>query len=65
MQIGELVRQAGTTPKAVRFYESAGLLPAPLRTPKWDLAGVVASLVLAIGGLALGGWGMRRGDVSR
>ena len=33
MQIGELARQAGTTTKAVRFYESAGLLPAPPRTP--------------------------------
>jgi len=33
MQIGELARQAGTTTKAVRFYESTGLLPAPPRTP--------------------------------
>ena len=31
MRIGELARQAGTTSKAVRFYESAGLLPAPPR----------------------------------
>lgn len=31
MRIGELARQAGTTTKAVRFYESAGLLPAPPR----------------------------------
>ena len=31
MRIGELARQAGTTAKAVRFYESAGLLPVPPR----------------------------------
>ena len=31
MRIGTLARQAGTTTKAVRFYESAGLLPAPPR----------------------------------
>lgn len=31
MQIGELARQAGTTTKAVRFYESQGLLGAPER----------------------------------
>jgi len=33
MRIGELARQAGTTTKAVRFYESARLLPAPRRAP--------------------------------
>jgi ABC-2 type transport system permease protein len=32
---------------------------------KWDPAGVAACLVLAAGGLALGGWGMRRRDVAR
>lgn len=32
MLIGELARHAGTTTKAVRFYESAGLLPAPPRS---------------------------------
>lgn len=31
MQIGELARRTGTTTKAVRFYESRGLLPAPGR----------------------------------
>ena len=31
----------------------------------WDPAGVIACLVLAAGGLALGGWGMRRRDVAR
>jgi ABC-2 type transport system permease protein len=31
----------------------------------WDPAGVVVCLVLAAGGLALGGWGLRRRDVAR
>ena len=31
----------------------------------WDVAGIVACLVLAAGGPALGGWGMRRRDVAR
>ena len=30
----------------------------------WDANGVVASLVIAAGGLLLGGWGMRRRDVA-
>lgn len=33
MRIGELAQRAGTTTKALRFYEQAGLLPAPTRTP--------------------------------
>lgn len=33
MRIGELARQAGVTPKAVRFYERAGLLPPAARAP--------------------------------
>lgn len=28
MRIGELARRTGTTPRALRFYESQGLLPA-------------------------------------
>jgi ABC-2 type transport system permease protein len=32
---------------------------------QWDVGGVAACLVLAVGGLALGGWGMRRRDVAR
>jgi polyether ionophore transport system permease protein len=31
----------------------------------WDGAGIVACLVLAVGGLVLGGWGMRRRDLAR
>ncbi len=30
----------------------------------WDPAGVVACVVLSIGGLAVGAWGMRRRDVN-
>lgn len=33
MKIGELATAAGTTTKALRFYEQAGLLKAPDRTP--------------------------------
>lgn len=32
MRIGELAEASGTTTKALRFYEAAGLLPAPERT---------------------------------
>jgi DNA-binding transcriptional MerR regulator len=32
MKIGELARRGGTTAKTIRFYEDAGLLPAPART---------------------------------
>lgn len=33
MRIGELAQRAGTTTKTLRFYEHAGLLPEPDRTP--------------------------------
>ena len=32
MRIGELAAAAGTTAKTLRFYEEAGVLPAPART---------------------------------
>lgn len=32
MKIGELAEATGTTTKALRFYERAGLLPSPERT---------------------------------
>jgi putative exporter of polyketide antibiotics len=31
----------------------------------WDVVGVIACLVLAVGGVAVGAWGMARRDVSR
>jgi MerR family transcriptional regulator, copper efflux regulator len=33
MKVSELARRAGTTPKALRFYEAEGVLPAPPRAP--------------------------------
>jgi MerR family copper efflux transcriptional regulator len=33
MRIGELAERAGVTAKTLRFYEQAGLLPAPHRSP--------------------------------
>ncbi|MFC9810530.1 heavy metal-responsive transcriptional regulator [Streptomyces virginiae] len=33
MRIGELAAAGGLTTKTIRFYEQAGLLPAPPRTP--------------------------------
>ena len=33
VRIGELARRAGMSTRTLRFYEQAGLLPAPLRTP--------------------------------
>ena len=33
--IGEVARQAGLRPSAIRYYESAGLLPAPGRVSGW------------------------------
>jgi hypothetical protein len=31
---------------------------------QWDLAGVLASLVIAVGGVAIGAWGFARRDLS-
>lgn len=31
MQVSELANRAGTTPKTIRFYEAAGVLPSPPR----------------------------------
>ena len=33
MRIGDLAASSGLTAKTIRFYEQAGLLPAPPRTP--------------------------------
>jgi arsenate reductase len=58
MRISEVARRAGTTPAAIRWYESAGVLPAAPRGPNGyreyrdaDLAGV--RLVVALRRLGL------------
>jgi DNA-binding transcriptional MerR regulator len=33
MRIGELAAKAGVPPRTIRFYEQAGILPPPPRTP--------------------------------
>jgi DNA-binding transcriptional MerR regulator len=33
LRIGQVAARAGVTPKAIRFYEVAGVLPAPARGP--------------------------------
>lgn len=35
MYIGEFAKLTGTTPKTIRFYESIGLIPEPLRKGKY------------------------------
>jgi hypothetical protein len=30
---------------------------------QWDPVGIVASVLLAVGGIAIGGWGFRRRDL--
>ncbi len=35
LSIGAVARQAGLRPSAIRYYESAGLLPAPMRVSGW------------------------------
>ncbi len=34
MKIGDVARRAGISPSAIRYYEKAGLLPAPPRTSR-------------------------------
>jgi DNA-binding transcriptional MerR regulator len=33
MRVGELAKAVGVTPDTIRYYERAGLLPPPARTP--------------------------------
>jgi MerR family copper efflux transcriptional regulator len=37
MYIGEFATLTGTTPKTIRFYESIGLIPEPLRKEKYRI----------------------------
>lgn len=34
MQVSELANRAGTTPKTIRFYEAAGVLPSGFQNPR-------------------------------
>jgi DNA-binding transcriptional MerR regulator len=57
MRIGDAAAAAGTTPRALRFYEQRGLLPPPSRTPSGQRAygrGDVARVLTIRRLLALG-----------
>ncbi len=51
-------------PDAVRQLALTSHLDQTM-TGTWEAAGVAATLVLAVGGLCLGAWGIRRRDLSR
>lgn len=58
MNVSDLARRAGVTPKAIRFYESEGILPAARRAPngyrEYDSDDVCRlRLVVALRGLGL------------
>ncbi len=59
----DFLAQALKLPDWVRQLALSSHMGQPM-VGTWDAAGVVACLVLAIGGLALGAWGMRQRDVS-
>jgi ABC-2 type transport system permease protein len=60
----DLVAPALKLPDRVHQLALTGHLGQPM-VGTWDFGGIAACVVLAIGGLALGGWGMRRRDVAR
>lgn len=60
----DLVGPALNLPDWVHQFALTAHLGQPM-VGIWDPAGVVACLVLAAGGLAIGGWGMRRRDIAR
>ena len=51
-------------PESIRRLALTTHLGQPM-AGTWNWVGIVVSLVLALGGLALGGWGMRRRDLLR
>ena len=58
LKIGELARRAGVTPKAIRFYERKGILPAAKRAANryriyGDDAAEILRFVKQAGGLGL------------
>jgi ABC-2 type transport system permease protein len=60
----DLLGPALRLPDAVHQVALTGHLGQPM-IGIWDPAGMTACLVLAVGGLLLGGWGMRRRDLAR
>jgi ABC-2 type transport system permease protein len=60
----DLVAPALKLPDQVHQLALTAHLGQPM-VGSWDPVGVVACLVLAVGGILLGGWGMRRRDVGR
>ena len=60
----DLLAPALKLPDWVHQLALTGHLGQPM-VGVWDFAGIAACLLLAAGGLALGGWGMRRRDVAR
>jgi len=52
LSIGQVARRAGLRPSAIRYYESYGLLPAPVRVKGWrrygeDVFTALAAIELA------------------
>ena len=60
----DLIAPALKLPDAIHRLALSADLGQPL-VGRWEPAGIVACLALAIVGLLLGGWGMRRRDVGR
>jgi ABC-2 type transport system permease protein len=59
----DILAQALRLPDWVRQLALSSHMGAPM-VGSWDVTGIVACLILAIGGLVLGAWGMNRRDVS-
>ncbi|HEY6057547.1 MAG TPA: hypothetical protein VIV06_05905, partial [Candidatus Limnocylindrales bacterium] len=59
----DLLAQALRLPDWVRQLALSSHMGEPM-VGSWDVAGLVACAVLAIGGLVIGAWGMTRRDVS-
>jgi ABC-2 type transport system permease protein len=64
MYLIDLIAPALQLPDWVHQLALTSHLGQPM-VGRWDVVGVVACLAIAIFGLAAGGWGMRRRDISR
>jgi len=58
----DIIAPALTLPDAVHQLALTAHFGLPM-LGQWDVAGIVASLVLAAGGVAVGAWGFRRRDL--